>query len=307
MKPDSVKVDWLSYTYQAFEPLETPQARAALSSLVNDTLPEYLLFSALPQANPVGRQGFSYCLNLSNMIYIFGSYQGVVLVEHTGKGCDWLRDEGILENVILHNQYNLTRLDIAGDFATTTKPDDVKCGNARIKSSGTQRSATGTTYYHGSQKSERFARVYRYNPPHPRAHLLRIELVTKHEQARIAARVLLQGGAAWAFDSGATVYQFSGIDTGDAQPMKAAPDDRRSGSTVFWLYTQVAPALARMLDDDAIVLEDFLGHVRKHRTEQRTRTDGLVRTGRTSREPGQAAGSAFVVHRTRNGRTDGDG
>jgi DNA relaxase NicK len=120
----------------------------------------------------------------------------------------------------------------------------------RFKSFGEIKSETGHTVYIGSRSSDRYARVYRYTEPHPRAHLLRSEFVLKGEQAKLAARELLAVGvdlyAARLGNSFGWKHKVWLPNEWSVEEAKAWRPDREAGNTVRWLYSQVAPALIKL-------------------------------------------------------------
>lgn len=140
-----------------------------------------------------------------------------------------------------------------------------------FKSTGSQKSKTGETEYLGSKKSDRFARVYRYDPPHERSDKMRIEMVFKRDQAEQAYAAIQEHGIWRAALMSGNVYKFEhpdwttleGYDM-DMEKMKYAPNEQRGQSTVMWLLTQVKPAIERahregLIDKKRFVLEHFLG------------------------------------------------
>lgn len=187
----------------------------------------------------------------------FGGHSNA-LVQFSGHGCKFLEKSGLLYNVLASVLERLTRLDIAIDIETDTKPTDfVHAGyNNRIKSYGEQRSAHGDTCYVGSRKSQKFCRVYRYSPPHPRSHLLRVEYETKKEQAQIAARSILANGIGYASESLSKYYEWKHEDMPETnalvEKMQAEVTDRSSAKTLYWLQTQVAPAIQRLIFEGTI-------------------------------------------------------
>lgn len=179
-------------------------------------------------------------------------------VEISGQGCERLIAVGALNEVLTKAQERVTRIDIATDIETGVKPSEfVKTlTHGRMRASGYQTSETGETNYVGSQKSDRYARVYRYNPPHPRSHLLRIEHVFRRDYAKVVAREVchssveaIANAAGKAFGWGHSIWQphlASRVD------ISVHTGDRASGSTVFWLANSAAPAFRRMVKEGII-------------------------------------------------------
>lgn len=144
-----------------------------------------------------GRQWQHTSLRGSDCALFYGGDSGMTF-EIGGKACAYLHASQRLQAVVLKalEVGNVTRLDIAVDMETDTDPRDFveQRSNKRQKSVETAVSSTGTTCYIGSRKSDRYARVYRYNDPHPRADLLRCEMVFRGKHADIAARQWLAVG-----------------------------------------------------------------------------------------------------------------
>jgi len=146
----------------------------------------------------------------------------------------------------------VSRLDIAVDMETTVTPKQFyeACYAPQIKTHSILESATGQTVYTGSRSSERFARIYRYNHPHPRAHLLRAEFQLKGEYAIAAAQAIADGTSVDSLAAG--LGQHFGFkhpcwNDRDIAPTKLkVPSHAQSGNTVFWLTSTVAPLLKRL-------------------------------------------------------------
>ncbi len=179
-------------------------------------------------------------------------------VEISGQGCETLLGKALLEKVLQSCKYRVTRIDIACDIETETRPLEFvnKVNHERMRTSGHVVSDTGETCYVGSQKSERYARVYRYNPPHPRAKLLRVEHVFRKEHAKkVAAECATTGIEAVAFASGEAFGWAHGIwdpAVVDSPDISVTRERGNSGNTVFWLVNSVAPAFKRLCDTGAI-------------------------------------------------------
>jgi len=182
-----------------------------------------------------------------------------MLVEVSGNGCDYLRREGVLETVLANAADRMTRIDIAVDLETDTDPMDFASmrTNGRIEAIGDYKSASGRTVYVGSQKSERFCRVYRYNAPHPRSHLLRVEMVFRRAGAKSVAKALCASSddmvAADAGDYYGWYHPTWQLRDGDASKITPVSSERNMGKTVFWLVKQVAPAFKRAVSEGVII------------------------------------------------------
>lgn len=173
-------------------------------------------------------------------------------IEMSGTTCDWLKEKELLLRVLGEVATSLTRLDVACDILTETRPTDfakLRDGE-RFKSHSEVVSQSGETCYIGAKTSDRYARVYRYNPPHERSKLLRVEYVLKADNAKqTASYVLSQGIEAAAAALGSTFgWKHPDWNT-RTQPAAEIPvirPERREGKTLFWLASQVAPVLVRL-------------------------------------------------------------
>ena len=193
----------------------------------------------------------------------FGGSANHILVELPGTACQQLRDDEILEDVVLEASERLTRLDIAVDIPGGASPlDFVAAGyNTRFDSHAEIISKSGVTAYVGSMKSERYARVYRYEPPHPRAGVTRVEHVLRSDYAKQAA--------VWIRDFGVIgLVNIVGNSFGwmhpDWQPdrstngkLRASRVDRHEPGRVRWLHQVVMPALVKASNEGLIDWAEF--------------------------------------------------
>lgn len=193
------------------------------------------------------------------------------LIVWNGGACEMLRKIGpeAAFQVLQQTVKTGTRLDLATDIPTVLPVKDVeKAGWAkRIRSNSFISSSTGDTLYVGSRSSPAFARVYRYAPPHPRSHLLRVEHELKKDQARAVAQIATVHGLESAQRSVAVKFNyqhpvlikaFQGI----ARPIKTERHERTMANTEIWLMTQCAPAFQRLVR--AGVIEDPAAWVKRY-------------------------------------------
>jgi len=186
-------------------------------------------------------------------------------VEISGKGCETLLSASLMEGVLSRIHERVTRIDIASDIKTDCRPTDFvsETSHKRMTASGYQSSTSGETCYVGSQKSDRYARVYRYNPPHPRAHLLRVECVFRRGYAKQVAKQCLASGidavaraAGEAFGWSHPVWE--GGD-GDNVDISIVASERNAGKSVYWLVHTVAPSFRRLCESGVITNpEEFI-------------------------------------------------
>lgn len=179
-------------------------------------------------------------------------------VEISGQGCEMLIDMDLMQNVLQACAERVTRIDIACDIETSVMPSEFvkQVSHERMRTSGQVISDTGETCYVGSQKSERYARVYRYNAPHPRSHLLRVEHVFRKDYAKKISSVLLNStlesiaaSAGLAFGWAHDIWKTDNVSNDD---ISVVHERGTTGKTVFWLIHSCASAFKRLCDDGTI-------------------------------------------------------
>jgi len=179
-------------------------------------------------------------------------------VEITGSGCEKLIEMGEILHVLERCAQRITRIDIASDIETTTEPQEFveKLSHDRMRASGHQSSETGETCYVGSKKSDRYARVYRYRHPHPRAHLLRVEHVFRRKYAKkVASEIVdssLESVAAAAGMAFGWEHEDWQPDSMESADISVISERRNTGTTVFWLINSCASAFKRLCADGTI-------------------------------------------------------
>jgi len=212
-----VKIDWYSFTI----PLPAPLSGDGPDSLevVNRALRQ-LPLSGLDEFSPDGTwrldnaKGF-YAFRAvhltSGLSASWGEINPHLFVELPGGACSYFQASGDLSTLIARTSDRAARIDAAIDIFTKTTPEDfVSKGHAaRFKDSVANiKSLTGETFYVGSRKSDRCARVYRYHAPHPRAHLLRVEAEYKHDDAKALATLVAKRGQLAAIASAHAVFEW---------------------------------------------------------------------------------------------------
>lgn len=262
------KVDWFSFTYES-GPVPDVNIHK-FRNLLLERLPDYINKEYVDFDSGVKRKGFSVGAALGKHTYCFMATNGLILIEHTGQGCTLLETEGLLMDLIAQRADRATRLDIATDMLTEVRPKEfiAVMGGGKTQTRASMESPTGDTEYVGSQKSDRWCKVYRYNPPHPRSKFLRIEYTYKGKEAKLACEQLTQVGLdEFAIMSG-NRYKW-GHEC--YKPHEGATDailgawrpDRKQGKTARWLLSQAAPAMARMLHEGELTWDDFNSEVQK--------------------------------------------
>lgn len=179
-------------------------------------------------------------------------------IEFSGQGCEWLESQGFMDIVLRRIAERVTRIDVATDILTGIAPSQfVGSGvSARFSGRGVYTSQTGETVYVGSQKSERFARVYRYAPPHPRSNLLRVEHVSRRDFAKVVARELVNSSIevvasmlGKSFGWRDETWTLRNLET---NTLSLVRPERAGHNTARWLITSVAPAFKRLVKEGII-------------------------------------------------------
>lgn len=272
-----IKIDWISFTV-ALEPaedwneLDAVYAAGAAILDLSEQIPDWLrLREALEPGDGRAPYRNSWRGSMPGVVIMTGPTLPHALVEISGRACAILALNQTLLPLLAVVQDNLTRLDIACDMLTDTDP--VEFANSRLpgrfKSHSEFVSASGSTAYVGSRTSDRYARVYRYNEPHERAHLLRCEYVVKKENARLTAASVLANGldnvaAAMGNQFGWTHPDWI-VEDPDEIELKMHRPERREGKTLYWLADTVAPLLVRLQQEGILDVQEWLDtHVKTH-------------------------------------------
>jgi len=181
-----------------------------------------------------------------------------MLIEISGHGCQRLRERGELDAVVQWLAPRVTRLDVAVDIETETEPAAFvrESGPNRFQTFSTFDSSTGSTRYVGSYSSERYARVYRYRPPLPRSHLLRVEHVFRRSWARTIAELIAREGILSAAKYSAGVWGWHHEDWDlehyDHANRVTREVSTRAPNTVQWVLSTVFPCL-RSLEKKGVI------------------------------------------------------
>lgn len=200
----------------------------------------------------------------SKIAVSWGNVNPHLYVELSGFTCAFYDGLGILDNLIYETRDRASRVDFAVDVECDNSVESIIVNNEGIafKSHAFISSPQGDTYYVGSRKSERFARVYRYHKPHPRHTLLRFEVEYKGE----ACKALLQqfrgvpnaeltaiahAPFKWKFDPMASFV-------GSASKLPARDYDKGDPSTVRWLCGTVASSLRQAFLSGLITPQEWL-------------------------------------------------
>lgn len=184
-----------------------------------------------------------------------------MLCQITGTGCAYLRARGALDETLNWVHERVSRIDIARDIQTDQKIPDLFTTTKRVSHINTK---SGQTYYVGSMKSDKYARVYTYSAPHPRAGFVRFECVYRRKYAAEAARVVIQRGVerAWGdmiLSNRITLEGALQREIDGAERLRIAPPvNTGAESTLVWLIECAAPAFRRLAREGKIDAETFV-------------------------------------------------
>jgi len=200
-------------------------------------------------------------------INYFDGHNSVTLIQISGKGMEIFRNDDCDIELLSDWQDRLTRIDIATDIICELPSEDfAKCrGASRLKDGGHHPSETGTTWYIGSRKSDRFARVYRYDPPLPRSDRVRIEFQLNDDQAKHAAQNILDKNIVAYRNELFALAGFNHPLLADAQGASRATSSPRlasKGGTLMWLHKAVIPAIRKIAETDKETMIAFEREIR---------------------------------------------
>lgn len=271
-----VSIDWLSFTLPTAggqEVLAFELWGRVAKDMELATPLAYLAFVKDWQYTPrPGRAPYNQAQQRDDKGVMIYAHQRIdhSLVEVGGIGMDALGSLDAEIAVMKAVGHRLTRIDIAVDIFTEVRPDEFSQARntERFTSWSEAVSESGHTVYIGSKTSDRYARVYRYNDPHPRSQFLRVEHVLKAEQAKAAAEAIEEIGIeafvamlgntfGWAHE-----VWTPAVDTEEA--VKAWRPERRQGKTVSWMYGTVFPSLRSLILDGAMGADDVHKWFREH-------------------------------------------
>lgn len=264
-----VSIDWLSFTYDLKEAQEVLAfelwGRAAATLEKNLPLFFQSMIAGQEWTPRVGRAPYNQAQQRSDNGVMIFARQGIThsLVEVGGIGMDSLGSLELELAVMQEVAERLTRIDIAVDIFTGVQPDEFAShrSNSRFSAWSEAVSSSGHTVYVGSKSSDRYARVYRYFPPHPRSAFLRVEHVLKAEQARAGAIAISGAGLdTFVAQLGNTFgweHEVWSPEVNTDEAVKAWRPERRTGKTVAWVHSQVLPALLRLHRDGVLNLPDW--------------------------------------------------
>jgi hypothetical protein len=264
------KIDWISFSFEvkpnaAGKELNTLASAFKGLTALHPDLPGFL---STADGFTAGRGRAPYSVgwkHASDGYTLFtNSATPHALIEISGKGCDFLSDASTLRTLLEIIHQRVTRLDVAQDILCDTDPLDFTAqrDKGRFRSHSHAISDHGTTSYIGSRTSNRYCRVYRYKPPHPRAAFLRIEYSVKAEDAKATAQSImdtsLEATGAALGDAFRWQHPIYRTDAPEAAELAVWRPERRQGNTVFWLNDTIGPLVARLHNDGLIDVYQWL-------------------------------------------------
>jgi hypothetical protein len=267
------KIDYLSFTVMVDcrdRAGQAAQLQAAADAIWQRHPPVGEFLEGLQRWQPGGARGHYGASAWQPDTFIsvrFGGSANHILVEFPGTACQAARDAGLLDQIVASAAARLTRLDLAVDIPGGCSPSEfVAAGfNERFKGRATITSAEGETEYVGSMKSERFARIYKYAPPHPRSGTLRVEHVLRSDYAKAAASAMVGRtvvdlaalcGNSWGWQSAA--WQPEALTDGK---LKATRSDRHEPGRLRWLFQVCIPALVKAERDGLLSVDELLERI----------------------------------------------
>lgn len=268
----SAKIDWLSLVVRTpknddtYTPVSVPRsARKSIESELGNPIAGYVIDGGAALTHGRAPYRWGYKSELSKATIWHGGQAEHLTIEFPGQSCDWARMLNIERELLICGTGNASRIDIALDLECDSTPMQLTDGldNGRIKTRSVMESSSGTTVYLGSMKSEHYARIYRYNDPHPRAGLLRVEFVARRNRAKAVCENILEHGTnallrqLWDEVGLPPLLDFD-LDTPVVSLNEARPE-RDGKNTVSWLIKQAAPAFKRLVREGHIAnSEQFL-------------------------------------------------
>lgn len=263
-------IDWISFSVLIPERKDRTEKEtlndvgAALFDLADDM--DILLGMDRGMKFGAGRKPYSASVQLleTGATIFYHPKLNHATVEIPGTACERYIAAGYLDFILEAARHRVTRVDVAVDMEVKTEPKEFTDARShqRMRNGSEFNEDSGKTVYVGSFKSDRFARVYRWNAPHERSHLLRSEFVMRGNYARLAAQEIIEKGLNWyaaalgnAFGWAHTDWQ---PDTMTSEKPATYKSDRPEGKTLFWLNDTIAPLLARLHNDGAIDIVEWV-------------------------------------------------
>jgi len=198
----------------------------------------------------------------------YGSVNRHIFVELAGQACSNFDAVDKLLPLIAATAERCSRIDFAVDIKTEVSPKDFidERGNKSFKSSGHKYTPGGRTEYLGGRTSERMARVYRYEPPHPRHEYLRIEVELKGDAAKAYAKYLNTHSVEQTTLAAHQIFKWEHAVWDNNQTIAERVTFRsyrpENAATIHWLYGDVVTALRKAISSGLVDLDEWLKTLR---------------------------------------------
>jgi len=200
----------------------------------------------------------------NNVSILWGGAADNVLVELSGVSCQLLRDRTALDSTMGAISNRVTRVDVAVDFLTDVTPREfvAQKSGKRFKITEQHDTETGETQVAGSRKSERFAVVYVYQAPHPRAGVMRVEHRLRGDYAKVIAPAIVSDGLPLQVAKLGNTFGWKHAlwqpDQVTDSKLRATRADKSDAGTLRWLLKSVAPALVKAHQNGLIDVIEFI-------------------------------------------------
>jgi DNA relaxase NicK len=263
-------IDWFSFTFPvraADENGEEISIEAVLMAFYEHTNHAFLGVVTPTRWHRIKEVGFYrnriQCPK-TKMTISWSGGNNYALCELSGTSCGLVRDKIPVSQLAKSAMGRATRIDLAVDIDCAISPVDFvgARGETPHKTTGSFVSETGITCYLGSRAGSRMARVYRYSPPHPRSHLLRIEVENKGDGAKAVCALLEDTDLRIVTMSAnlpfAWLHEVWQPDLAAAQKIPARSYKLKDAGTLKWLNETVAPAIKKADTEGIINLHDWL-------------------------------------------------
>lgn len=227
----AITIDWLSVTF--------PNGEMGISDIAK-MLPEFKKWII---GN--GRAPYSMSYRTKGLTIYMSKTKGS-LFELSGEGCQIITHDHLAEFMKIGS---VTRIDIAIDYELP-----ISAIANPVTANGRWNTDTGITFYYGSPKSDSMIRVYRYNKPHPRSHLTRLESVFRRRYAKAITRAYLENDIDSIIATIIKKCNRHKIDhmlqcSGNALTMYDPAKQTHLSGTLRWMKVQVNPAIKKLLDE----------------------------------------------------------
>lgn len=200
----------------------------------------------------------AWTLENSSILVMASPKLNHLCVEVSGEGCERIIALDMMRELLELTKERVTRVDIACDIETETKPQDFvkERTHVRMQAGGEQHSRSGETVYVGSKSSERYVRCYRYNEPHPRSHLLRVEHVFRRDYAKKTVLALCELGESATAKACGNAFGWSHADwkvsSENEADISIVSPERKMGKTVFWMVNTVGSSFKKLVREGVI-------------------------------------------------------